>query len=491
VLIQSLSGKLHFCFANFCANYCQLSANHLHDFRNPLQGVGMVKKYPYLDLMKSTWFVRLAVPADVQPVIGAKVFKESTHESDPDKANAVAAPILAGWRRRIQTARGTAQEPLRADFRKLAAEYQRLKGKPLDETGAAIVLDVIGFVMSRIGGQDVSQVVDTMGEAKTMGDVFLLGKSPSVLEATANEALGLATPFLTYLADWQKLATQKGKTLDQMLSTINKFGEAVTEPMETLSGKHVQKWLDEMVNEKTGKPADKGTKQRKLSDIRPYWKYLQNYEHVSSDSNPFDKRTVGNRETDAEAALRERRAFKVDDVPTLWEKAIEQNDQPLADLIQLAAYSGARLGELMNLTSSSIIKDDGITCIHIIRGKTRNARRVFPVHPAIQKLVKRLDADRGNDGFLVPCGAANRADTMSKRFGRMKTEMGFDGHYTFHCLRHTVIEAFRNVHCPLEIRNRIVGHEDGKERVNTGGGYGGLSAKSKLEWIERAIRYPT
>jgi integrase len=93
----------------------------------------------------------------------------------------------------------------------------------------------------------------------------------------------------------------------------------------------------------------------------------------------------------------------------------------LADLIKLAAYSGARLGELINLTKSSIIADDGITCIHIIRGKTRNARRTFPVHPAIQELVKRLDADAGNDGFLVYCCAANRADTMSKRFGRMKT----------------------------------------------------------------------
>jgi integrase len=452
----------------------------------------MVKRYPYLDLMKSTWFVRLAVPADVRPVIGAKWFKASTHESDPDKANAVAASILAGWRRRIQAARGKVQEPVRADFRKLASEYQQIRGKPLDETGAAIVMDVIGFVMNRIGGHDMGQVVDTMGTVNNMNDVFASSdKLADVLEATAHEALGLRTPFLTYLDDWRKVATQQGKTLDQMLSTLQKFSDAVQEPMETLSGKHVQRWLDKMTNEKNGKSADKGTKQRKLSDIRPYWKHLQNYEYVSADSNPFDNRTVGNRETDAEAALRERQAFTVEDVPTLWEKATEQNDQALADLIRLAAYSGARLGELMNLTKSSIITDDGIPCIHIIRGKTRNARRIFPVHPTILDLVKRLDADAGTDGFLVYCSAENRADTMSKRFGRMKTEMGYDEHYTFHCLRHAVIEAFRNVHCPLEIRNRIVGHEDGKERVNTGAGYGGLSAKSKLEWIERAINYPT
>jgi integrase len=452
----------------------------------------MVKRYPYLDLMKSTWFVRLAVPAVAQPVIGAKWFKASTHESDPDKANAVAAPILAGWRRRIRAARGKVQEPVRADFRKLASEYQQIRGKPLDETGAAIVMDVIGFVMNRIGGHDIGQVVDTMGTANNMNDVFAsAGKLAEILEAKAHEALGLRTPFLTYLDCWRKVATQQGKTLDQMLSTLNKFGDAVTEPMETLSGRHVQKWLDEMMNEKNGKPADKGTKQRKLSDIRPYWKYLQNYEHVSADSNPFDNRTVSNRETDAEAALRERQAFTVDDVPTLWEKATEQNDHALADLIRLAAYSGARLGELMNLTKSSIITEDTITCIHIIRGKTRNARRIFPVHSAILDLVKRLDADAGANGFLIYCGAENRADTMSKRFGRMKSEMGYDEHYTFHCLRHSVIEAFRNVHCPLEIRNRIVGHEDGKERVNTGAGYGGLSAKSKSKWIEKAIKYPT
>jgi site-specific recombinase XerD len=160
-----------------------------------------------------------------------------------------------------------------------------------------------------------------------MGDVLLSGKSPTVLEAQVNEAMGLATPFLTYLADWQKLAKQQGKTLHQMLSTLNKFAGVVTEPMETLSGKHVQKWLDEMTNEKTGRAADAKAKQRKLSDIRPYWKFLQDYEHVRDDANPFLNRTIANRETDVEAQGRERQAFTVDDVPTIWEKVMEQNDQ--------------------------------------------------------------------------------------------------------------------------------------------------------------------
>ena len=70
--------------------------------------------------------------------------------------------------------------------------------------------------------------------------------------------------------------------------------------MELLSGTHVQTWLDEMKNKKNGKPTDAGTKQRKLSDIRPYWKYLPSHDHVSVDRNPFENRVINNGFTDVE-----------------------------------------------------------------------------------------------------------------------------------------------------------------------------------------------
>ena len=252
-----------------------------------------------------------------------------------------------------------------------------------------------------------------------------------------------------------------------------------------------QKWLYGLTSEKTGKPADEATKQRKLSSLRAYWKHLVAMGYVPTDkANPFVNRITVNRETEAEAQERERVAFKPAEVPKLWEQAIVDGDKPLADLVQLGAYTGARLGELMNLKSESVIEDDAITCLFIARGKRRASRRTVPIHPAVKGVVDRLKEHAGTDGYLIQCEGKNRADTMSKRFGRMKKQMGYDELHVFHCLRHTVVQMFREVNCPLEVRNLIVGHEDGDERTNSGAGYGDLSAKGRLAWVEKAIQYP-
>src|ERR1019366_374533 len=241
--------------------------------------------------------------------------------------------------------------------------------------------------------------------------------------------------------------------------------------MELLSGTHVQTWLDEMKNKKNGKPTDAGTKQRKLSDIRPYWKYLPSHDHVSVDRNPFENRVINNGFTDVEEQERERLAYTVKEVPMLWQRAEAESDDILSDVIKLAAYSGMRLGEIMNLTAKSLVKEGDVPSITITgaKRKSRAARRTFPIHSAIADIVERL-AKAAGDGFLIQSAAERREAAMSKRFTRLKSRMGYDEHHVFHSLRHTVIELFRNADCPLEIRNRIVGHEDGKERANTGAG---------------------
>ena len=93
---------------------------------------------------------------------------------------------------------------------------------------------------------------------------------------------------------------------------------------------------------------------------------------------------------------------------------------------------------------------------------------------------------------MIPSEAnryGQRGDALGKRFTRLKTSLGFDEHHTFHSLRHTVVHLFRKAECPLEIRNQILGHEDGD--AGAGAGYGGhIDQKHKLEWIKRAISYP-
>jgi integrase len=136
-----------------------------------------------------------------------------------------------------------------------------------------------------------------------------------------------------------------------------------------------------------------------------------------------------------------------------------------------------------------VVKIGGVDCLHI-EEKTDAGIRDVPIHPEIADLVRDL-ANASTDGFLIPSETdkyGRRGDALGKRFTRLKTDLKFDKLHTFHSLRHTVVHLFREAECPVEIRNQILGHEDGD--TGAGSGYGGhVGEKLKLEWLTKAIRY--
>jgi hypothetical protein len=78
---------------------------------------------------------------------------------------------------------------------------------------------------------------------------------------------------------------------------------------------------------------------------------------------------------------------------------------------------------------------------------------------------------------------------MSKRFSRLKTRLGYDARYDEHSIRHTVIQSFREAHCPLEVRHFMLGHEQRNEKMSAGAGYGDLSPGGRRKWMRAAIKY--
>jgi len=441
-----------------------------------------MSRYPFLRLMKQTWFVQLGIPADVRHAFGGKkLLTRSTGRRNETEANLVAGPIVFAWKAEIEAVRRGLGKPIRDEAERLASEYRRFRGKPLDEVAIALVLDTINFVTERTSDTTLAEAVR---------QVTVPGPARERFETIT----GKTTPFLTFIAEYEMVAKVRDDTLKQTISGIRRFALAVPKPIEALTGGDVQTWLYALKSERTGKNADQNTKQRRLSELRGYWAHLVAMGHVDGSTNPFTKRITANQETEGEAQDRERQGFRPDEVPTLWQQADADHDKPLAALIRIAAHSGARLGELMSLTTSSMMEDGGIACLRVAghgkRRKTRAARRVVPIHPAISELVTELANNADADGFLIACNAKHRAIAMSQRFGRMKSNMGYDEFHVFHSLRHTVIQMFREARCPLEVRNLIVGHEDGDEKTNTGAAYGDLSAKGRLGWMQGAIQYP-
>ena len=185
---------------------------------------------------------------------------------------------------------------------------------------------------------------------------------------------------------------------------------------------------------------------------------MQGHELVSEESNPFSKQKVQGSKTKAEKAAEKRQRFEPMDVPRLWQAAEHNGDRQLADLIRLAAYTGARRESLAALKVHDIKRDrqTGIRCFHFA-DKSEAGVRLVPVHSAVDHVVTELVKAAESDGYLFYATTTNqdgdRGDAIGKRFTRLKQGMGFQVRQTFHSIRHTVIYLFRKVGCDIELEN--------------------------------------
>jgi len=65
---------------------------------------------PNIVLRKGTYYVRVQVPTDVQPILGKREFWESLRTSNFHDAKKAAPPIIAKFKREIAAARNSAYE---------------------------------------------------------------------------------------------------------------------------------------------------------------------------------------------------------------------------------------------------------------------------------------------------------------------------------------------------------------------------------------------
>ncbi len=158
----------------------------------------------------------------------------------------------------------------------------------------------------------------------------------------------------------------------------------------------------------------------------------------------------------------------------------------LADLIRLAAHTGARIEELCGLKVSSVQTIDGIACLSIEDAKTEAGNRLVPIHPDLTKLVKRLAQDTC-DGFLItglaPTKYGDRSNAIGKRFGHLKTALGHGPEKVFHSIRKTVTTLLENAGVPEGVAADIVGHE--KATLTYGLYSSGSSTKVKFDALKK------
>lgn len=401
---------------------------------------------PHMELRGNTWFATLHVPKDVRETLGKSKLIQTLKTPDKRLAQERSLGILAEWKESIRSARGnTGNDSFTSDALKWR---EALKSKDESEE------ETIGLLIT-----DKAEALEQTKDLDTA-------------QAFANIALGYHTPIAPLIPTWEvSLASLAPKTKAVYVPTIRKLA-ARFKTLEAINSKSVRAWIITMQEEKLAGASI----QRALGACTNFWRWLQARDLVDIDALPFKGHNI-------KVKSKSYIPFKPDEVVALWRMALDKEDQPLADLIQLGAYTGSRIEEICQLKVEHVTK---LNSLLIPGTKTASAVREVPIHVSIQEAVQRLCSD-STDGFLVRSPAknnrGNRSDPLSKSFGRLKGELGYAGDRTrvFHSIRKTLTTLLENAGVPEGVAADIVGHE--KQTMT----YGLYSSGNSLEVKREAL----
>lgn len=174
----------------------------------------------------------------------------------------------------------------------------------------------------------------------------------------------------------------------------------------------------------------------------------------------------------------------------------------------LALYSGARLGELVQLHLRDVVIDGPVPYIDICETvdkpgtgqpkkhvKSEAGIRKIPIHPDVMELgfaefvARQRKLKRSPRLFhAVKFGADQQASTtFSKFFARVLDKQGLkDPALTFHSLRHGMQDALRDARQPQYIIDRLFGHAS----QTTAGEYGIGASLDVLADAVRSVKLP-
>lgn len=265
----------------------------------------------------------------------------------------------------------------------------------------------------------------------------------SMLVEAIEVASGKIVRLADYVGSWRVQNQSSQKTVDMaerdVRLLVNHF-----RLMGNLKKPAVKKYLKEVHGH-----LSPNTQKRMVSAWRSFWVYLNDELEIDEPGRPFDD-LFSTRNTKASRNRRTpRQAFSVAEIELLF---LTAKEQALKDLIKIAAYSGMRIEEIC---SKSRRKDGWLV---IDDAKTVAGDRRIPIHPKL--LDGTLDRWFNYAAEIKPNKYGSKSDAIGKRFGRLKSNLGFSQHLVFHSIRHTVsTELKRYDPSKTLIINELLGHE--------------------------------
>jgi len=403
-------------------------------------------------LQRKCWYARLGIPAELRPHYnGKRELKATLQTSDKKVAELKAMKLVGDWK----------------------LQFAALRGSPT--AAQALAASILPYPEGRInpdtGMSDKDYALEAT--ADSLPD--------SQKRAYYEIATGRAIPTLLYLDKFLSQWAVEQKTKDMAKTVIKRVADTFT-TLEMITTPLICQMIDEDSN-------SKATKEKNYGFVRRYFKYLKRMEIIAPDKpNPFEGLDFRASKKTSNAGNK-RIAFKAIEVNQLMKAASDKGDEQLINIIQLAAFTGARIEELCSLKASDVITVDKVKCLNITDAKTEAGNREVPIHPSISELIKRLSKET-KDEYLLSGLTFNkyndRSNAIGKRFGNLKKKFGFGSGHVFHCFRNTVATQLENAGVPEGVAADIVGHE--KKTMTYGLYSGGTSTKIKYEAVKK-IKY--
>lgn len=308
-------------------------------------------------------------------------------------------------------------------------------------------------------------------------------------------ALGKQKPLSDLKTKWiahDQARGLKPKTTDQASRDIELF----TNYFPTASAATpatIKAWIELLTREST---ITASSLKRILGACRGFFRYLKDIEEVQSDMKEFFVpppafRIGKGKNSRAPNKSENWVPFAASDVPKLYAAAVAKDDISLANLIVLGAYTGARIEELCSLKLEHVDLQE--RCISIVDAKTDAGCRIVPIHSQIFDRISMMVDERRSEmpenerNFLITGLTFNkygdRSNGIGKRFGRLKTSLGYSDLHVFHSIRKTVGTRLENAGVPENVAADILGHE--KPRITYGIYSGGTSLAVMREAIEK------
>ena len=470
-------------------------------------------------------YLRFRVPEKVREAFGGQEqIWRTTGQSDEAAAAIAALADLTKLKQRVARARaylkdGTGLAGMAAEWRKikddgsktvdtLALDLQGSMVAPADENDTrgmasewatrdeAVKAAAARFVPG--GYRAVQRAIaldDDEANSKYGGDegaaVVALGGPQA--EQFLKIAVGGQKPTSTFIAPWHSQRTKEVEARNAKMDRSDVAGFAKDHTtLDTINKRAVVAWVARLrekdaSRERGGEPLSPATIRRKLAALRSFWRHLQALGLVSDEMHPFTGIEV--RERQKEAAKRTREAFTPAEVAALYTAAKENKDDVLADLIRLAAFTGARREELCGLT----VKDVADDVLKIGDAKTSAGNRTVPLHDSIKGTVERLvkEAQKRGDEWLLNIEAENqyngRGAGPGKRFGRLARKLGHPPTKVFHSIRRTCVSMLDDAGVQPHVIAALVGHE---RKDFTGSRYSDAELRGLVRDAVQKLQYP-